>query len=456
MGNVASSTPRKFARRPLALAGMLALLAGPSHCFATPPDVPGIARTQSRTPHSIATQQRLRIWLIDVGQGDAILIELPESVSTALGNPAGDPVNILIDGGASPVNLARRTPEFLHRIYGATGVTIEHMVLTHHDRDHVVGLTRVLEDDTIAVTNVYVGGLASFRRGVRDIPLTGNAGGFIGDTNRSLGRFSSTGALEALYLVDTFGVLKARVAANEFNSDYGDFAAAIVQKTKPDKVKSFEQACFGCGPLDAIHAPKAGVRPALSVTTLWPMKRPRGYGQWDKTTNGNSVAFRLDYGQFSMLFSGDLNTESEPDVVANLEDEHRTALLDVDVFKAAHHGSDHNAPEFLEHEKLKPILSAASMGGAGFMAYGHPSLDTITTLGGVKRFYSTYVHEIKFDRAKLTTDQKIQKLVEDTHLLIETDGERFRLVEVGTKHDSPIFDVNDVPANKGTPWISAN
>jgi hypothetical protein len=291
---------------------------------------------------------------------------------------------------------------------------------------------------------------------VRDIPLIGNAGGFIGDENRSLGRFTSTGKLEAPYLVDTFGVLKARVADQELTSDYGKFAAAIVQKTRPDKVKSFQQACFGCGALDAIQSPKAGPRPAFSLTTVWPMKRPRAYGQWDKTTNGNSVAFRLDYGGFSMLFTGDLNSQSEPDVLGNLEDAQRTALLDVDVFKATHHGSEHNASEFLEHEQLKPVLTTASMGGAGFMAYGHPSLETIATLGGVKRFYSTYVREIKFDRAKLTTDEKIKKVVEDTHVLVETDGERFRIVEVGTKHDAPIFEVNDVPADKGTPWISAN
>ena len=455
MGEVALNTPGPLPGRTCALAYLLAILAA-SHSFAAPPNVPGISRVQSRIPPGIATQQRLRIWLINIGQGDAILIELPESVSGALGNSAGDPVNLLIDGGASPVNLARKTPEFLHRLYGARDVTIEHMVLTHHDRDHVVGLTRVLEDETIAVANIYVSGLAAFRRGVRDIPLTGNAGGFIGDKNRSLGRFTSTGMLEERYLVDTFGVLKARVAAGELISDYGDFSAAIVQKTRPAKVQSFRQACFGCGALDAIQAPKSGVRPAFSLTTVWPMKRPRGYSQWDKTTNGNSIAFRLDYGGFSMLFTGDLNTESEPDVIANLEHEQRTALLDVDVFKAAHHGSDHNAPEFLEHEKLKPVLSAASMGGAGFMAYGHPSLDTIATLGGARRFYSTYVREVRFDRARLTTPEKIQAVVEDTHVLIETDGERFRIVEVGTKHDSPIFAVNDVPADKGTPWISTN
>ena len=456
MVNVASRTRGAPPGRRLARACVLAMLAVASQASAAPPNVPGISRTQSRIPAGIAAQQRLRIWLINVGQGDAILVELPESVSLALGNPAGDPVNLLIDGGASPINLARKTPEFLHRLYGAHGATIEHMVLTHHDRDHVVGLTRVLEDETISVANVYVSGLAAFRRGVRDIPLTGNAGGFIGDKNRSLGRFTSTGLLESRYLVDTFGVLKARVAAGELTSDYGDFAAAIVHKTKPAKVQSFQQACVGCGALDTIQAPRSGVRPAFSLTTVWPMKRPRGYSQWDKTTNGNSIAFRLDYGGFSMLFTGDLNTESEPDVIANLDGGQRTALLDVDMFKAAHHGSDHNAAEFLEHEKLKPVLSAASMGGAGFMAYGHPSLDTIATLGGAKRFYSTYVREITFNREKLTTPEKIQKIVEDTHVLIETDGDRFRVVEVGTKHDSPIFDVNDVPADKGTPWISAN
>lgn len=232
----------------------------PSPCAHSRPRSKGITRQQDEGP-AIPSEARLRIWLIGVGQGDAILIELPANVSQALGNPEGDPVNILIDGGATPTNLAKRTPVFLHRLYAPQRVTIEHMVLTHHDRDHVIGLTRVLEDEAITVKHVYANGLAAFKRGVRGIPKSGSAGGFIGDTKRSLGRFDDNGELESKYFVKSLGVLKQRVKDGELVSDYGDFAAQIAGKRKPQAVESFEQACLGCPALDAIAAPAAGARP---------------------------------------------------------------------------------------------------------------------------------------------------------------------------------------------------
>lgn len=422
--------------------------------WCAPPNLEGVTRTQTRSP-GIAADRTLRIWIVNIGQGDSILIELPPAVSTRLGNPAGDPVNILVDGGATPVTLATQTPRFLHRLYGPQ-VTIEHMVLTHHDRDHVVGLTRVLEDATIEVDRVYANGLAAFPRGVLSIPETGSGGGFVYSGKRSLGRFLSTRRLETKYQVDSMEVLKRRVTNKEFTSDYGAFAKAIVTKTQPKAVTNFVQACFGCGALDDIRVTGNAAQAAFAITTIWPRKQSRFYSDWGKTTNGNSVAFNLSYGDFSMLFTGDLNEQSEPDVLALLENENLLKLLDVDVLKAAHHGSQHNAREFIEHESLKPVISVASMGGSGFMtSYKHPDEAIITTLGGPLRFYSTYIKELPFKRAELSTQQLIDDMVEDFHVLIETDGSRFRIVEVPVLHDAPIPEMDDVLAGNGTPWISA-
>ena len=438
-------------RLMLALACCLTL----TTAWAAPPNLAGVSRTQTRAP-DIDAAKALRIWVFNIGQGDSILIELPPAVSTRLGNAAGDPVNILVDGGASPVSLAERTPRFLHHRYG-TNVTIEHMVLTHHDRDHVVGLTRVLGDKTIAVDRVYASGLASFKPGELSIPTSGTAGGFVSDGNpprRSLGRFLSSGRLESKYQVATMEVLKRRVDNDAFSSDFGDFAKAVVDKAQPKPVADFTQACFGCGALDLIPPPASAAHPRLSITTIWPRQQSRRFGNWAKTTNGNSIAFNLSYGDFSILLTGDLNTQSEPEVLALLQSENRLDLLDVDVLKAAHHGSSHNAREFIEHPLLKPVVSVASMGGAGFMQYKHPDEALITTLGGALRFYSTYIQEETFVRKNLTDEQKT-RLVEDTHVLIETDGARFRIVEVSTLHDAEVPGMDDVLEGNGTPWIDA-
>jgi competence protein ComEC len=51
--------------------------------------------------------------------------------------------------------------------------------------------------------------------------------------------------------------------------------------------------------------------------------------------NNNSVMVRMDYGEFSMLFTGDGEAEERDWLVAN-----HASLLDVDVLKASHHGAD--------------------------------------------------------------------------------------------------------------------
>ena len=437
-------------RLALVLAGCLTLTAG----WAAPPDLAGVTRTQTRSP-GLDAARTLRIWVFNIGQGDSILIELPPAVSTRLGNPAGDPVNILVDGGASPTTLAKKAPLYLHHRYGPN-VTIEHMVLTHHDRDHVVGLTRVLEDNTIAVDRVYASGLASFRPGVLSIPTSKNSA-FVSDgkpLSRSLGRFLNSGRLQETYRVATMEVLKRRVDNDQLSSDYEDFARAIVNKTQPKPVTDYVQACFGCGALDDIQASASAAHPQLSITTIWPEKGLGRFGDWAKTTNGNSVAFNLTYGDFSILLTGDLNKQSEPGVLALLQSNNLLGLLDVDIFKAAHHGSSHNAKQFVEHPLLKPVASVASMGGAGFMKYKHPDEALITTLGGALRFYSTFIKEEPFVRDDLSEQEK-DELVEDTHVLIETDGARFRIVEVMPLHDAEILEMDDVLEGNGTPWISA-
>ena len=54
--------------------------------------------------------------------------------------------------------------------------------------------------------------------------------------------------------------------------------------------------------------------------------------------NNNSIVVRMEFGQFSMLFTGDAETDQREWLM-----EHHPALLDVDVLKASHHGSRNGA-----------------------------------------------------------------------------------------------------------------
>jgi competence protein ComEC len=68
----------------------------------------------------------LRVWFLDVGQGDAILIEAPN------GN------EVLIDGGKGPAVL-----EQLGRVLPFTDRSIDVVLATHPDMDHIGGLPAV-------------------------------------------------------------------------------------------------------------------------------------------------------------------------------------------------------------------------------------------------------------------------------------------------------------------------
>lgn len=80
---------------------------------------------------------KLRVSFLDVGQGDAILIQTPSGRS------------VLIDGGATNIILARIASEMSY-----FDNDIDVMVATHPDADHVTGLIPVLEKYKIAMVVV--------------------------------------------------------------------------------------------------------------------------------------------------------------------------------------------------------------------------------------------------------------------------------------------------------------
>nr|AQQ74478.1 hypothetical protein [uncultured bacterium] len=447
-------------KRVVLFSVLAALSAAVPAVFATPPALPGLQRTQtaSFTP---AASKLMRIWLINIGQGDSILIELPPSLSTAMGNPAGDPVEILVDGGGRPKSDSDRARIFLHKLRGERP-TVEYMVLTHHDQDHIAGLTAVLLDPDIEVGRVYYNGLSAFRKGLTGFIPSNPGSGFVTGGKRVLGRFGSDGVLESPFvLADLPGLDQAfhgppPERKPRLITEFEAFAGAAIAKP----VQLFRRAQFGDDSPDSfdrrLTRNRTSTRPALKVQTLWPRAELLRYGGWGTTTNGNSVVFRLDYGDFSMLFTGDLNEQSGPGLVRHLADAGLEDRLDVDVLKAPHHGSEHIAEEFIEHPRLKPVVSVASMGSEGFRLTGHkhPRDSTIRLLGGFDRFFSTYIHEREFRWDRLRKSQ-LAGFIEDTHVLIETDGTRFRVVEV--ERDSPldIDAVTEVDPGDGTLWISA-
>jgi competence protein ComEC len=86
--------------------------------------------------------------------------------------------------------------------------------------------------------------------------------------------------------------------------------------------------------------------------------------------NDNSVLVRLEYGAFSMLFTGDAEAEERDWLVANYPE-----LLDVDVLKASHHGSKNGtSPAWLAAVSPQAVVISAGVDAR----YRHPMAEAVS------------------------------------------------------------------------------
>ncbi|MBE0696891.1 MAG: lamin tail domain-containing protein, partial [Anaerolineaceae bacterium] len=107
----------------------------------------------------------------------------------------------------------------------------------------------------------------------------------------------------------------------------------------------------------------------MSVQVLNP---PSGLS--NPETNAASLVLLINHGEISFLFTGDIESAGETQVIA------RGTPLAADVLKVAHHGSDtSSSAAFLQ--AVSPQESIISVGRDN--SYGHPSADTLTRLGAV-------------------------------------------------------------------------
>jgi len=86
------------------------------------------------------------------------------------------------------------------------------------------------------------------------------------------------------------------------------------------------------------------------VDILWPKEKQIE----ENVLNNNSIVMKLNYGNFKMLFTGDIEQKAEDEIVNLYKN---TDYLKADVLKVAHHGSKTSSSEsFLEIVKPKIAL----------------------------------------------------------------------------------------------------
>lgn len=140
----------------------------------------------------------------------------------------------------------------------------------------------------------------------------------------------------------------------------------------------------------------------LTLKALYPLKEERLMPSGSTTSaNELSLVARLEYGDFSALFTGDIGFESEKRIL------NRNADLDCDLLKVAHHGSKFSSDKSFLKE-VNPNLAVISVGQN---RYGHPSPEAIKRIAEQgSEIYQTFINggilvEVweKEDRMRVTT-----------------------------------------------------
>ena len=96
------------------------------------------------------------------------------------------------------------------------------------------------------------------------------------------------------------------------------------------------------------------------------------------TINGHSIVLRLTYGDWRMLYAGDLNDEAERELLRA----HRAGEIDLEaeILKVPHHGSADFSPDFLS--VVRPLVSIVSSGDeSARKEYIHPRATLMSALG---------------------------------------------------------------------------
>lgn len=306
---------------------------------------------------ALGEQSLLEIYIIDVGQGDGILVRTP------------DGRHLMIDGGykRSSQPSGKNAADFVDwkfaRDYGQDTIKLDAMLASHCDADHYGGLADLLDvaqseeldAKTVQVEAFYHAGVGWWTH-----PAT---------KQRWLGPVSA----DKLWLTQLMGSRNAVLGALKPGAEpqlQGEWAAfmrlATQARTAAGKPTPIRRLSQKDGLLPGFEGGGAGQGGEVAVHVLAPWEaqadgKPALHNfksNASKNTNGNSLLLRLDYRRTRILLTGDLNSDSQRALLDDYAG--RRIELQCDVAKACHHGSDDVSYEFLA--AMRPAVTVISSG----------------------------------------------------------------------------------------------
>jgi competence protein ComEC len=325
--------------------------------------------------NELGDQMGLKIFYLDVGQGDGALIEI--------GN-----YKILVDAGPTDnmFNYLTRW-QYKYLLDKNEKIHIDYLIISHFDADHFKGFIKILEHPGFTFGQVCHPGILKFA-------TRGNT------FNSGLGTTVQNGGTN--FLTTVFDNLLTRSGEVPFNRDITAFLKALDKAKSENRVLRAKRLTQG----DVVIKKKVeGKLFTLEVLApfLEKVAGKNAYIYWKddgKTINGHSLVLKISFGERSFLFAGDLNSLSENYVMEKYQSKNP---FQVDVAKACHHGSSDFTEQFMA--MINPLVSVISSGdNEGF---SHPRADAVGCAGKYSRSARPLVFSTELARSTNLKDKRI-------------------------------------------------
>jgi beta-lactamase superfamily II metal-dependent hydrolase len=382
----------------------------------------------------------LKIRFVDVGQGDAAMIETPKGEL------------IIVDGGEE-MHLRNYVSASWAHVFRTKQVRVAAIVVSHGDADHFAGLPNLVAlkrpngDPAIVVDRVFHNGI------VKGPTSAGTQ--ILGKTTKTAdGTFITQLEDNLLDVPDSrmnVPFTKWKTALQELKKRNGSMKVRRLEYGDDDKFDFLADEGIAIQVLGPIATTVSG-KPALQF-----LHTPGSSSlSASHTINGHSVVLRLTYGNLRVLFGADLNEESEQTLLARTRDDN--ASLAAEVLKVPHHGSADFSPRILE--AIRPVVSVISSGDENTAKeYIHPRAGLVGALGKFsrgtverpliyvtemvaffKRLGRVSVHELvdgnpKKEQAKARTVQNAYEKVQFGIVHVRTDGTRVLVATPSGRED---------------------
>ena len=317
----------------------------------------------------------LKVFYLDVGQGDGVLIEI--------GN-----LRILMDGGPGNHMHGYLTKwQYSYLLQYKKPVHIDYVFISHFDADHYKGLIPVLENPLFTFGTIYHAGILKFA--AKNNPYNTGLGDVVKVDKQK-------------FLTDIFDDLLTLESEAAYNRDVNLFMKALLKARDENRLGKVKRLKSGDVPVSkTIEGNTFKIEVLAPFTEKLNNKEAFLYWSDDgKTINGHSLVLKATFGQRTMMFGGDLNAQSEEYIMSKYPDVHP---LEVDGAKACHHGSSDFSEEFMG--KVNPYATVISSGdNEGF---SHPRADALGCAGKYARGARPLVYSTELARSVNSRSKKV-------------------------------------------------